>query len=330
MFRSVGILLAVLALAVSPLAQNIVTNCELTIRIRVEDRDYGGHVMIELLAPGGSTAASAGTNQDGSAYFQVQSGVTYSARVSGRDIETSTQQFHIMGGELNHSEYINVRLLNSDSAPPPKTKDQDRSATVSVSEMNVPPKAKEEMQKGNDAFAKGDLATAQQCFEKAVSIYPKYARAYANLGIIAAKSGDRVKARELFSKAVEADDKFLPAYVSLARMDFQDKDYKKAEEELRKVLNQNPTMTDALALLASAEYGNKDYDAALVDAQRVHMQPNHEQYASMHLLAAQVLEMQSRNDEAIAEYRIFLKEDPNSPQAPKVRQALADLQATKQ
>lgn len=46
-------------------------------------------------------------------------------------------------------------------------------------------------------------------------------------------------------------------------------------------------------------------------------------------LEAQVLETKGRYDEAITEYRAFLKEDPHSPQAPQVQQALADPQNAK-
>jgi len=324
--RLTSTILIAVALGASALAQ-VNPICDFTVRVRVEDRVYGGQALVEVLAPGGSLLEGSGINADGSARFEVQSGATYTVRVSGPNIETTSARFYIMGGELNHMEYVNVKMETSASETKPKQ--ETRSSTVSVGEMNVPAKAKEQMQMGTDAFNRGEMPIAKQCFEKAVSIYPKYARAYANLGIIAAKSGDRAKARELFGKAIEADDKFLPAYVAIARMDLQDKDYKKAEEELRKIVNQDATMTDALALLASAEFGNKDYDDALRDAQRVHLAPNHQQYATTHLLAAQVLEMQGRYDEALAEYRIFLKEDPTSPQVPQVQQAVADLQAGK-
>jgi Tfp pilus assembly protein PilF len=204
---------------------------------------------------------------------------------------------------------------------------QGSAPTISVGEMNVPDKARDELQKGMEAFAKGDMTKAQQRFEKAIAIDPQYARAYAAEGIIAIKSGDRVKAKGLFSKAIEVDETFVPAYLDLARADFQEKNYAEAEKLLRKVMTLNPSIPDVLALLASSEYMNKEYEEALVDARRTHNLPNHEQFADVHLLAGKILEMQDRPQEAIAEYRLFLKESPSSPQVPMVKQEVTQLEA---
>ena len=130
-------------------------------------------------------------------------------------------------------ETVNVKA----SAPTNQQHEaQGSSATISIAEMNVPDKARDELQKGMEAFAKGDMEKAQQRLDKAISIYPQYARAYATEGIIAVKAGDRVKAKALFSKAIEVDDTFVPGYLYLARVEFQDKNYTEAESLLRKVM----------------------------------------------------------------------------------------------
>jgi Tfp pilus assembly protein PilF len=204
---------------------------------------------------------------------------------------------------------------------------RDVTTQSTVIENKAPAKAKYELQKGIEAFRKGDSAQAQEHFEKAIVIYPQYAEAYDNLGVMAVKSGERGKARDYFSKAIEVDGKFFPGYVDLARMDYQEKNYRAAEATLHKVLEENPSIPDAVALLAAAEFGNKDYDDALADAQRVHMFPHHEQFAGSHLIAAEVLEIYGRNPEAIIEYQMFLKEAPESPQIAQVKEAITRLQA---
>jgi Flp pilus assembly protein TadD len=320
MFRIAAVVLLALAFPVLVLAQ--FATCELTVHVRtMEDRDLNGRVQVEIFAPEGTPVSTGQTNVDGTVSFQVSSGVTYKARVSGQIIETTTVEFHILGGDQTHTENINVKTISPAAAQP-----QGGTPTISLADMNVPAKAKDEFQKGIEAFEKGDMAKAQQRFEKAISIYPQYAQAYVNLGIVAAKTGDRTKARSLLSKSIEIDDKFVPGYVALARLDLQEKNYVQAESSLRKVMLLNPSIADVVALLASAEYGNKEYDQALADAQRVETLPHHEQFANMHLLAAQILEMQSRPQDALAEYRLFLKEDPSSPQVKQVQQAVTDLE----
>ena len=131
----------------------------------------------------------------------------------------------------------------------------------------------------------------------------------------------------MFSKSICVDEGFLPGYVDLARMEFQDRNYQQSEKLLQKVMSVNPSIPDALALLASAEFMNKEYDKALTDAQRTHRLPNHEQFADIHLVAEQVYQMKGRQQDAIAEYQLFLKESPNSPRVPMVQKQVAQLQA---
>lgn len=301
--------------------------CQLTIHVRTgDDRDLRSHVQIELLSPSGTPVGTAQTNDDGTAYFQVSSGITYRAQISGRDIESTTSEFFIMGGQQSHTENLTVRRRSlSQSATAPKS-----SPSVSIAEINVPKKAQDEMKKGVEAFDRGDLDKARQRFQKAVSIYPRYARAYYNLAILTLKTNDPKAAADLFGKAIQTDDKYLPAYIGLSRLEVQEKRYTEAESLLAKVMLLNPGIPEAVALLAAAEYGNKEYDKALADAQRVHTMPDHERFANVHLLAGQILEMRNRNREAIAEYRAFLNEAPESSQASSVQKAVADLEAAAQ
>lgn len=324
MSRYLFIVLVVLAPGLSVFAQNNNT-CQLTIRVRtIQDREYNRPLRVEILSHQGTPISAAQTNGTGNADFQVMSGVAYRVQVSGQGVETTSYDFRISDGEQVHMETVNVKP----GAPADQQQQaQGGSATISVGEMNIPDKARDELQKGMEAFAKGDMTKAQQRFEKAISIYPQYARAYAAEGILAVKSGDRAKAKSLFSKAIEVDNTFAPAYLDLARADFQDKDYTETESLLRKVMTLNPSIPDVVALLASAEYMNKEYDSALADAQRTHTLPNHEQFADVHLLAGKILEMENRPQDAVAEYRLFLQESPSSPQVPMVQQEVTQLEA---
>ncbi len=328
MHRITIVALFSVALSCTALAQNNTDTCQLSVRVRtLQDREYNRPLQVELLSNGGTPISAAQTNGTGNADFQVRSGMAYRVQVSGQGIETTTAEFRIGDGEQIYMETVNVKP----STPTDQQQQVPGSApTISVGEMNVPDRARDELQKGMEAFAKGDMTKAQQRFEKAISIYPQYARAYAAEGIIAIKSGDRVKAKSLFSKAIEVDETFVPAYIDLARADFQEKNYAETETLMRKVMTLNPSIPDVLALLASSEYMNKEYDRALADARRMHSLPNHEQFADVHLLAGKILEMENQAPAAIVEYQLFLKESPNSPQVPMVQKEVAQLEATSQ
>lgn len=302
-------------------------NCELSVSVRTADeRSIDIPIQVEVLTPQ-EVLATAHIIGSEPAQFRLSNGRSYSLRVSGNGIETvTTSYFEISALELAHTEIVHVKPASqnpSGEAPP-------GSPTISVIELNAPRKATAELNKGMDAYSKGDMEKATAHFEKAIVGYSRYARAYDMLGAIAIKGSNRGKARELFSKSIEADGAFLPAYVDLARMDLQDQNYAESESLLAKAIAINPSMPEPVALLASTEFANKEYDKALADVQRTHALANHEQFAEVHIMAGKVLRMQNRPEAAIAQFQLFLREKPDSPQADSVRQALASLLAGQQ
>jgi tetratricopeptide (TPR) repeat protein len=299
-------------------------NCELSVNVRTANEgSIETQIQVEVLSPQ-EVVATTHTIGAEPARFQIINGRSYRLRVSGGGIETTvTAYFEINALERLHTEtvYVKPQSLNPAEATP-------GSPTISVNEMlNTPKKALAELHKGLAAYSRGDMEKAATHFEKAISEYPSYARAYDMLGVIAIKGSNRAKARELFAKSIQVDDAFFPAYVDLARMDVQDQDYAASESLLAKALDANPSLPEASALLATTEFANKEYDKALADVQRTHALPNHEQFAEVHLMAGKVLRMQNRREAAIAQFQLFLKEKPNSPQAESARQALASLEA---
>lgn len=301
-------------------------NCDLSVRVVTGDeRSIETQIQVDVLSPQGVVVATVHVVGAEPAQFRVNNGKTYRLRVSGNGIETITSAyFGINALEQVHTETVYVKPAKSGKESIPGSR------SISVNELNIPRKASAEMNRGMDAYSKGDMEKATAHFEKAVAEYPSYARAYDMLGAIAIKGSNRSKARELFSKAIQADSGFPPAYLDLARMDLQDQDYAAAESLLAKVVAANPLLPEAEALLATTEFANKEYDKALGDVERTHALPNHEQFAEVHLMAGKVLRMQNHPEAAIAQFELFLKEKPNSPQAEGVRETLVALRARQQ
>ncbi|GAC1632514.1 MAG: hypothetical protein NVS9B14_05850 [Candidatus Acidiferrum sp.] len=303
-------------------------NCELKVDVRTRnERTIEAPFQVEVHTARG-LIATAHIFGNEPAQFQVVNGKTYQLKVKGNTIDTvTTAFFEINPLETIHTETVYVEPKRDQ----PATESAPGPPTVSVSELHAPKKASAEMNKGMDAYAKGDLENAAAHFEKAVAEYPEYARAYDMLGAIAMKGADRDnakrKAKDFFSKAIAADDSFWPAYVDLARMDLQDQDYAGAESLLGKVIAANPSRPDAMALLATTEFANKEYDKGLADVQRTHELANHQQFAEVHAMAGKVLRMQNRTAAAVTEFQLFLMEKPDSAEGDNVRKAVAELMA---
>ena len=303
-------------------------NCDLSVSVRSSDeRSIETQIQVEVLSPQGVAIATVHIVGAEPAQFRVNNGRTYRLRVSGNGIETMTSAyFGINALEQVHTETVHVKPASQN----PDGDSTPGSPTISVIELNAPRKASAEINKGMDAYSKGDVEKAAAHFEKAIAEYPRYARAYDMLGAIAIKGSNRSKARDLFSKSIQADGAFLPAYLDLARMDLQDQDYAASESLLAKVIATNPFMPDAVALLATTEFANKEYDQALADVQRTHALPRHEQFAEVHAMAGKVLRMQNHPEAAIVQFQLFLIEKPDSPEGQSVRALLASLQAAQQ
>jgi len=302
-------------------------NCDLSVSVRSSDeRSIDAPFQVEVHSARGLLATVHIFGAE-AAQFHVQNGKTYSLRVTGNGFETvTTAYFEINPLEMIHTEIVHVKPEKQN----PNGESPSGSPTISVSEMNITKKASAEMNKGLEAYSKGDMEKAAAHFEKAIAEYPRYARAYDKLGAIAMKSSDRAKARELFGKSIQADEAFLPAYVDLARLDLQDQDYTESESLLGKALTLNPSMVEATALLATTEFANKEYDKALADVQRTHGLANHEQFAEVHIMAGKVLAMQNHRAAAVEQFQLFLIEKPDSAQGESVRKTVASLEAGQQ
>lgn len=299
-------------------------NCDLSVRVRtIDERSIETPIKVEVLTSQGvlGTANIVGGDL---AHFKVTSGRNYRLQVSGTALETvMTPFFEINGLEQEHSETILVKFKSEKN----ESVSANGETTISVNEMDIPKRAGGEMKKGLEAYSQGDMAKARAHFETAAVEYPHYARADEMLGVIAIKGGERIKARELFNKSLEVDATFVPAYLDLARLDMQDQRYAESESLLTKAISLNPSLPDAVALLATTEFADKEYDKALADVERTHSLRNHEEFAEVHVMAGKVLRMQGHPVDAIAQFQLFLKEKPDSPEAASVRSAVAELEA---
>ena len=189
----------------------------------------------------------------------------------------------------------------------------------------VPDKARKELDAGMRAINANDLPQAMAHLEKAVAEYPQYARAYNALGVVYMRSGQPDKGRAALEKAVQLDNNYAEALVNLARVRIRDKNLPDAEDLLRRATLAAPADVEAYTLLAEVLFAQDRYDEAASVATKVHSFDDHEKFAVAHYIAAQSYERLHQDAEAIAEYTIFLKEAPNSPQAAPARAALKNL-----
>ncbi len=320
-----ALLLTTLALAQRQVPQQRVTT-ELTVRVSYEDdRRVDDQLRVQLTNSSGVPIMESFTRGEGEARFLGVEPGAYRLRVSGINIEeqASDYSFVINPRELTHVEYIRVRRKPDKDGP------TSTQGSISAAALSIPSKAESEFDKGVKALRKQDHEEAQRRFTRAVELYPRYAAAFNNMGVIAMQQGKMDEGLEFFRQAVKADEQYAPPYLNLAKAVVAKKDYMEAEQLLLKATSLDPTNVEILAILAMIEFESNHMPRALANARKVHGMPNHEKFAFAHYIGGRVLESQNQGAEAIAEYRLFLKEAPNSTSAANVRGFIAALEQQK-
>jgi tetratricopeptide (TPR) repeat protein len=196
---------------------------------------------------------------------------------------------------------------------------------VAAVDPNIPGSARREFDKANQLTAKGDWQKAIERLNKAIAIFPRYAEAYNNLGVVYGYLGDRTRNLEALQKTVSLNDHLAPAYLNLARMAIGVRDFLQAEALLDKAVAIEPNNSQILVLLANTELLNHHYDQALGNSRRAHsaaLGP----HSVAHYVAARVFEYEGRPTEAVAELQVFLSEEPSGQRADIARKEMNALE----
>jgi Flp pilus assembly protein TadD len=196
---------------------------------------------------------------------------------------------------------------------------------VSAADLAIPHGAQKEFDRSNDLIARQDFSKAVQSLNRAIAIYPAYAGAYNNLGVIYARLGDRDREREALNRALSINDRFAPAYVNLGRMSIATGDFPSAESALNKAASFDPTDAMTLVLLAYSELMDKHFDEVIAASRKSHTLPGTHAFA--HQLAARAFEQKRDAVDAITELEQFLKEEPDGQRADLARKELTKVRA---
>jgi len=298
--------------------------------------DRGGRVALQLiivlegekiptqeqltvtLMDGWGNVVIAQDTKTGFLQLDVRAGL-HRLHISGPGIETYFGELTI-GNTPTWSETITVQ--------PRRTKLTERSSAqpVPAVRLKIPGKAKNEYNKAERALKKNDIAATRLHLNQAIALYPNYDLAYFALGKLDIDAGQREAARIDFDQAVKLNDGFVEAQRELAKILLADKDYAGAEPALLAALRSDPSDLWTLSFTALTEFELGKFAEAVSCASRVHS-VKHQGYASVHLIAARSLEALQRPDEARAEYRQYLSEDPVGSNATRAREGLARLAA---
>lgn len=295
-----------------------------TITVRVSydnERGVPANVQVSLTSWYGSVVEVRTADGYGNAEFPHVMPGKYKFVISGVTIQTAqTGEIDVADGTPHITQNILVHKLTGPVAP---------GGATSAIEASVPDSAKKAYEKGLRSMEHKEWDAAKKSFEQALAIYPKYAQAQNGLATSYVNLGQGEKAVETFRAAISNDEHLQMANLYLGHFYYENKNYKEAEPYLLRAESADPQNAQILTALANCQYRNGEADLALASARKVHSLKDHTQYSIAHLIAADILTSRNQQKEAAQEYELFLKEDPKSPMAPKVREALAKTNAAK-
>ncbi len=213
---------------------------------------------------------------------------------------------------------------------------------LSAAPYKAPENARRAYVKGMEALRHDKLSEAQQQFEQAVKMFPKYVSAWFELGSVLRKEKQSAAAQSAFLKATSLDGKFLPPYLSLAAMAFEGQDWPQVLGLTQHILAHDSLnyakVTGYVLDLDAVDYAEANfYNAAAnfnlnrlqeaeksgLQAERLDVRPR---FPQLHLLLAEIFMRKNENPRAIDELQMFLVSVPQGRNADLARERLAKLQ----
>jgi tetratricopeptide (TPR) repeat protein len=278
-------------------------------------------VRLESYDGGGGSISEAFTDRLGKFRFTNLPPAQYSVRVRQSGFRDAQENVDMT---TTKSGLVMLQLLRD--AP----KSTSTSAVGSI-DANVPPAAQKEFDKGAAALADGGkekIAFAARCFEKAVSIYPKFVEAHLKLGTVYMDLEQWDKAEKALLATIEVDARAFNALFALSEIYLRQNKIAEAE----KVLVQGLAIQDQSYLghlnLARVYWEKARAIKDLAQAKPA-LEKSYEEVkralllnpelAGAHLLKGNLLLRVSRTADAVAEFNAYLRLEPNGPFAAETR-----------
>jgi Flp pilus assembly protein TadD len=277
-------------------------------------------IRVQLQDPTGGTFQEQMPASDGEVRMTVCKKAIYRLQITGADIEEAI----VDSVQPGHGDSLVTVVLHRKLT---KEERKVQKATISAHGLRIPRKAQKQLEKGDEAFKRGKITDAEKYYSKAAQIYPQFEQAENSLGIVFMQEGDGVDGKAAFARAIAINPNYAPAQVNLAKIAFDEKRYNDSYVLARQALKSEPLNTAALFVAAESSFFKQVYRETVNYARTLHSLP-HQQYGLAHYLAAKSLEALQQPDAAIEEYRTFLEEAPDDPNAKRARELIRLLQAT--
>jgi tetratricopeptide (TPR) repeat protein len=199
--------------------------------------------------------------------------------------------------------------------------------TISATSALAPKDARKAFQKAQTFERQQKWEDAGNEFRKAIGIYPKYAVAWYQLGMVQEQEKDREAARKSYAQALAADSKFVSPYQALAVLAAQNEKWQDVVVNTDHLLRLNPVdFPQAWLLNSLGNFYLKNMDAAERSAREGISRDAAHHYPDLHHVLGLVLAMKREYAGAVEQFRDYLIYAPNAIDTEQVKGQLAEVE----
>jgi tetratricopeptide (TPR) repeat protein len=189
----------------------------------------------------------------------------------------------------------------------------------SITDEAAPKSARKEFEKGSRAFSEKKYEDARNHLQKAVSVYPCYARAQIALADLDLAENKPDDAEKSFKKAVECDGGFLKPFSQLGQLYYKQKKFQASDEILSRGLRLFPSSWLLHYQHGAVLFDEGKYPEAVRDFEGA-ASGNPDMPAEFHAHFANAYLKIGNSAKALVEIETYLRLDPNGKYSTGARQ----------
>ena len=194
---------------------------------------------------------------------------------------------------------------------------------VTAAELALPPKTRDEFDKGKNDLKKRKYPGAIHHLEGVTRAQPDFALGFEVLGVAYYRSGDPARAEAAFHKAIDLDPKRAESYIQLGLISYDQRHYADSRRYLETGLRMEPDSWFGHYQLGLTHFslGNfKDCEKEFRKAQD--LDPS---FSEVHVRLGNVYLRLKNVPKAMAEFEDYLHMDPQGRFAARVRQVVDEM-----
>ncbi len=199
--------------------------------------------------------------------------------------------------------------------------------TISATSAFAPKDAKKSFEKARNAAKKQKWEEAEKEYQKAVDLYPKYAAAWYQLGLVQEQQKNTEGARKSYAQALAADGKFVSPYQQLAMLAAREQNWQEVIDDTDRLLRLNPVdFPQAWLFNSLGNYYQKNMEAAEKSAREGISRDTAHHFATMNHILGVILAQKQDYAGAAQQLRDYIHYAPNATDTEVAKKQLAELE----